>query len=398
MIELRGKYNYAYVYADSVDNESASQIIELLNQPAAEGRKIRIMPDVHPAAGCTVGTTMTVKDKAIPDLVGTDIGCGMEVTYLAEKEIDFEKLDEVIRRCVPAGAQVRRRAHKFGDMTDLSQLKCAKHIQTERAKLSLGTLGGGNHFIEVDRSEDGTLLLVVHSGSRRLGVETARYYRKAALEQCVKTKAEMMVLQLKLQGREEETEKELKRFYQSRKIPERLAYCEGQLLEDYLHDMKIVQKFAQLNRKAITQTILSECDLTETDCFTTVHNYIDTENMILRKGAVSAQKGERLIIPMNMRDGALICVGKGNPDWNFSAPHGAGRAMNRAQAKAELSVDEFRREMKGVYSTSVGQSTVDESPMAYKPMRAITDNIFETAEIKEIVKPVYNFKSGGANN
>lgn len=392
MIELRGKYNVAYVYTDIIDNESVSQIIEILNQPMSEGQTIRLMPDVHAGAGCTIGTTMTVGDKIIPNLVGVDIGCGMEVTYLNETEIDFAKLDAVIRQCVPSGMAVRQRAHSYHKQIDLSRLVCAKHVDTEYAKMSLGTLGGGNHFIEVDKSENGKLLLVVHSGSRHLGTDVARYYQKAAYADINKRAAEMLVLQLKLEGRDKDIEQELKRFAGTR-IPKDLAYCEGQLFEDYIHDMKIVQQFAVLNRKAITETIMTECGLTMSHGFTTIHNYLDTDKMILRKGAVSAQKGERLIIPMNMRDGALICIGKGNADWNYSAPHGAGRLMSRGEAKQLIDIEEYQKCMQGIFSTSVGQSTIDESPMAYKPMQSIIDNIGDTVEIEEIVKPVYNFKA-----
>ena len=392
MIELRGKYNVAYVYTDVIDQESISQIIEILNQPMAEGQTIRMMPDVHAGAGCTIGTTMTVGDKIIPNLVGVDIGCGMEVTYLNEREIDFNKLDNVIRQCVPSGMAVRSRAHGYFKQIDLNSLKCANRVSLEYAKMSLGTLGGGNHFIEVDKAENGQLLLVVHSGSRHLGKEVALYYQKAAFANLNKKAAEMLILQLKLQGRENDIENELKRFGGA-KIPKDLAYCEGQLFDDYVHDMKIVQQFAVLNRKAITQTILSECGLSASGEFTTIHNYLDTEKMILRKGAVSAQKGERLIIPMNMRDGALICVGKGNPEWNYSAPHGAGRLMSRGEAKQLISIEEFEQSMQGIFSTSVGQSTIDESPMAYKSMQTIIDNVGDTVDIEEIVKPVYNFKA-----
>ena len=397
MIELRGKYNVAYVYTDIVDQDSISQVIELLNQPMSQGQTVRMMPDIHAGAGCTIGTTMTVGDKIIPNLVGVDIGCGMEVTYLKQDQIDFAKLDNVIRNCVPSGMSVRNRAHSYFKQIDISAMRCAKKVDLEYAKLSLGTLGGGNHFIEVDKTKDGQLMLVVHSGSRHLGTEVARYYQKAAFIDLNKRGAEMLVLQLKLAGREREIEQELKKYHGA-KIPKDLAYCEGELMDAYVHDMKIVQEFAKLNRKAITQTILEQCCLTATDSFTTIHNYLDTDNMILRKGAVSAQKGEKLIIPMNMRDGALICVGKGNPEWNYSAPHGAGRLVNRGAAKANFSLEEFEQSMKGIYSTSVGQSTIDESPMAYKPMQSIIDNVGDTVEIKQIVKPVYNFKASENND
>lgn len=396
MIELRGKYNVAYVYTDVIDQESISQIIEILNQPMSQGQKIRLMPDVHAGAGCTIGTTMTVGDKVIPNLVGVDIGCGMEVTYLKETDIDFGELDSVIRKSVPSGMAVRNRAHSYFKQIDLKSLRASKRVDVEYAKMSLGTLGGGNHFIEVDKAENGQLLLVVHSGSRHLGTEIARYYQKAAFADLNKRAREMLTLQLKLEGREKDIEKELQRFSGAR-IPQDLAYCEGQLFDDYVHDMKIVQEFATWNRKAITETILNECGLTAEGGFTTIHNYLDTENMILRKGAVSAQKGERLIIPMNMRDGALICIGKGNPEWNYSAPHGAGRLMSRGEAKQLISMDEYQQSMQGIFSTSVGQSTLDESPMAYKPMQSIIDNVGDTVEIEEIVKPVYNFKASENN-
>ena len=395
MIELRGKYNVAYVYTDLVDQESISQIIELLNQPMSEGQTIRMMPDVHAGAGCTIGTTMTVGSKLVPNLVGVDIGCGMEVCYLAEKDIDFAKLDKIIRSCIPSGMAIRDRVHKYYKQIDLNELLCSNQVDIERAKLSLGTLGGGNHFIEVDKAQNGQLLLVIHSGSRHLGNEVAKYYQRAAHKSLSKVGVDRIILQLKLEGREKEIEQELKK-YQGSKIPSHLAYCEGDLFDAYIHDMKIVQEFARLNRKAMANTILTEYGLTLTDCFTTVHNYIDTDKMIVRKGAVSAQKGERLIIPMNMRDGALICVGKGNPEWNYSAPHGAGRLISRGQAKQEIALDEFVASMEGIYSTSVGQSTIDESPMAYKPMQSILDNIGKTVDVVEIVKPVYNFKASEA--
>ncbi len=392
MIELRGKYGTAIVYADIADEESISQIIELCNQPMSEGQKIRMMPDVHAGAGCTVGTTMTVGDKIVPNLVGVDIGCGMEVSYLAQKDIDFALLDEAVRRSVPSGAETRAFAHKYAKDISLKELRCYKNVDIDYARLSLGTLGGGNHFVEVDRDSQGRLMLVVHSGSRHLGLEVATYYQKLAYKTLARQSDYLIIQQLKAEGRNSEIEKALKTNARLR-VPEHLAYCEGGLFDDYVHDMKIVQKFAELNRKAITDSIVSDYGLNVTDSFTTVHNYLDTENMILRKGAVSAQKGEKLIIPINMRDGALICIGKGNAEWNFSAPHGAGRLFSRGKAKTELSLTEFEEQMKGIYSTSVGQSTLDESPMAYKPMQSIIDNVADTVEITDIVKPLYNFKS-----
>ncbi len=393
MQEYRGKYNSATVFTDIVDGETVSQIIQLLNSPIAEGQKIRLMPDVHAGNGCTVGTAMTIGGKLAPSLVGADIGCGMEVAFLAEKDVDCARLDEAVHSALPQGRGLRRYVHRCAKEAALDKLVCAKRIDLQAAELSMCTLGGGNHFVEMDRRNDGTLVLVIHSGSRRLGLEVARLYQRSAMDYMRKTRAEMTSLQLQLQGRDDEIEQQLHRLNQQ-KISEQFAYLEGQLLQDYLHDMRIVQRFAQLNRRAIAQEILRGCGLTATDRFDCVHNYVDTDNMILRKGAVSAQKGERVIIPLNMRDGALLCVGKGNDDWNCSAPHGAGRIMNRARAKKELSVEEFRRTMQGIFSTTVGEGTLDESPMAYKSAQSIVDNIGDTVDIAETVRPVYNYKSG----
>ena len=368
MIELRGKYASAKVFTDLVDNESISQVIQFLNQPFAEGQTVRMMPDIHPGAGCTIGTTMTIGDKVVPNLVGSDIGCGMEVVYLDSDEIDFERFDSIIRSKVPYGYEKRAVPHKFMKNFDLTRLKCYFDLEAGgEGNFTLGTLGGGNHFIEVNRTSDGDLILVVHSGSRRIGADVCEYYQNQAL-------------------------KEFKRFHNYASSKD-LIYCEGRLFEDYLHDMKIMQEYAVLNRKAIVESILSEYGMDYTKTFTTIHNYIDLDKMILRKGAVSAKKDETLIIPINMRDGSLICKGKGNSDWNYSAPHGAGRLLRRSQAKHELSLDEYVDAMKGVFSTSVNQSTIDESPMVYKPIEAILNNVDDTVKIIDIVKPVYNFKA-----
>jgi len=399
MIELKGKYNTAKVYTDVVDQPAISQVIELLNQEFTGGSRIRMMPDIHAGAGCTIGTTMTITDKIVPNLVGVDIGCGMEVAVLKEDHLDLEKLDDVIRDRVPSGFEIRTDAHRYAGAVDLRRLCCAKNTDLLRAEKSVGTLGGGNHFIEVDRDEEGRLYIVVHSGSRHLGLEVANYYQEAgwkALDRKDDASAERLIAELKAAGRQKEIQKELERMKKTRfaTVPKALAYVEGTIFDDYIHDMKIVQRFAELNRQTIMDEIVSGMGLHVDDSFTTIHNYIDTDAMILRKGAVSAKARERLLIPINMRDGSLLCVGKGNEDWNYSAPHGAGRLMSRAQAKESFSVEEFQEEMKGVYSTSVSRSTLDECPMAYKGMEDIVKNIGPTVDIVSVIKPIYNFKAG----
>ncbi|WP_407424568.1 RtcB family protein [Methanobrevibacter sp.] len=368
MFELKGKYATAKVFSDDVDNDSISQVIQFLNQPIAEGQKIRMMPDIHAGIGCTIGTTMTISDKVVPNLVGSDIGCGMEVFYLDTNEIDFERLDGIIRSKVPYGYNRSVVPHHFMKDFDLTELRCYFKLEAGgEGNFYLGTLGGGNHFIEVNRTKDDELILVIHSGSRRIGADVCEHYQNQSL-------------------------KEFKRFHNMASDKD-MIYCEGKLFDDYIHDMGIMQDYASLNRKAIAETILSEYGMDYTKHFTTVHNYIDMDRMILRKGAVSADKGETLIIPINMREGSLICKGKGNPDWNYSAPHGAGRLYRRSQAKQMFSLDEFERAMEGIYSTSVGKDTLDESPMAYKPMSSIVENVAGSVDIVDVVKPVYNFKA-----
>lgn len=400
MLTLQGKYNTAAVYASIVENEAISQIIELLNQQFTENRHIAIMPDVHAGAGCVIGTTMTIKDKAVPNLVGVDIGCGMETVKLKEHDVDLKKLDEFIRSDIPSGAEIRAHRHAYAKEVKLKDLQCIDHVNIDRAKLSLGSLGGGNHFIEVDKDENDALYLIIHSGSRHLGVETAKFYQNEAYRRLSKpdrSEIKKIVDDLKEQGRQSEIEGAVKDYYGSVPIiPKELAYCEGSLFDAYIHDMKIVQHFAELNRKAMVDEIIKGLDLHIDEQFTTIHNYIDTDNMILRKGSVSAQKGERLLIPINMRDGSLICIGKGNPDYNFSAPHGAGRLMSRSKAKESFTVESYQEEMRGIYTTSVNQATLDECPMAYKPLESIIENIGETVDIAGRIKPVYNFKASDA--
>lgn len=399
MIILNGKYNSAKVFTEIIDEGAIAQIIELCNQPISENSSIRIMPDVHAGAGCTIGTTMTVSDKIIPNLVGVDIGCGMETIRLKEKHIEVQKLDKLIYEKIPSGFEIRRKAHRYIEKIDLAKLYCYKHIDPLRAEMSIGTLGGGNHFIEADKGSDGSIYIVIHSGSRHLGVETAKYYQNEAyrrLNNSSEKEVNELIERLKAEGKEKQIQSEIKKLTSTKhtNVPKHLAYCDGELFEQYIHDMKIVQQFAFLNRQAMMDEIIKGMGFHVTERFSTIHNYIDTDKMILRKGAVSAESGEKLLIPVNMRDGSLICTGKGNPDWNCSAPHGAGRLMSRSQAKESFTVSEFKKQMKGIYTTSVNQQTLDECPMAYKSIEDIVDNIGDTVEINDIIKPIYNFKAG----
>lgn len=398
MKEVTGKYGSAKIFTDLVEEKAIEQITALLDQEFIDGSKVRIMPDVHAGAGCTIGTTMTVKDKCCPNLVGVDIGCGMLTTMLGDKDIDLEKLDRVIREYIPSGFNIRNKEHLYIRNTHLDDLICRKHVDIERAKRSLGTLGGGNHFIEVDRDDDGYLYLVIHSGSRHLGLEVAKYYQQCAEEQLCgsyKTTVKELINSLKAQGRYSEIADEVNKLkFSTTKIPKDLSYVSDRLFDDYIHDMKIVQEYAKWNRIAMTDVIRNHMSLSSVEDFETIHNYIDTDDMILRKGAVSAKKGELLLIPINMRDGSLLCYGKGNPDWNYSAPHGAGRLMSRSAAKKVFSVDDFTKSMDGIYTTSVGNETLDECPMAYKPIDSIINNVGDTVDIYKIIRPIYNFKAG----
>lgn len=401
MFDLNGKYATARIFTDNIENEAISQIYELCNQEFVKDCKVRIMPDVHAGKGCTIGTTMEIKDKVVPNLVGVDISCGMLCIRLKEKEIDFKKLDDIIRNHIPSGMNVREKAIDRSEIRKigLQKLKCINNINMDRAEKSLGSTGGGNHFVEIDIDEEQNLYLVIHSGSRYLGKQVAEYYQKIATNDLTNNTKEKIALieKLKNEGREKEIEYALKVFDKP-KIPSHLAYLEGIHLKNYLYDVGIIQKYAHINRKTIANEIITRMGLTIEEEFTTCHNYIDLDNMILRKGAISAQKGEKLIIPINMRDGSIIGIGKGNPDWNYSAPHGAGRIMSRSKAKELVSLEEFEKSMNGVWTTSVCQSTIDESPMAYKPIEEIVENIKDTVTIERIIKPVYNFKANGADS
>lgn len=396
MIELKGKYTTAKIFTDLVDEKSIEQVKTLLDQEFVTGSKIRMMPDIHAGAGCTIGTTMTVGGKICPNLVGVDIGCGMLTVKLSKLcKMDLEKLDRVIRKYIPAGFNIRDREHDFIKRTRLGELDCYDIVDINRAKLSLGTLGGGNHFIELGRDDEGYLYLVVHTGSRHLGVEVAEYYQNwgyETMKQDYKNRREYLIDQLKTEGRKKDISKELAGLKFD--TPKDLCTIGGKLFISYINDMQIVQEYAKWNRIAIATEIIEHMGWETIDDFETVHNYIDTDDMILRKGAVSAEKGELLLIPINMRDGSLICRGKGNPDWNYSAPHGAGRLYGRMEAKRRFSVEEYRESMNGIFTTSVGDDTLDECPMAYKPMEAIVDSIGDTVDILKVIKPVYNFKAG----
>lgn len=399
MVIVKGKYNKAKVYTDVVEDEAIAQIQAMCDSKVFKGAKIRIMPDVHSGSGCTIGTTMTILDKVVPHMVGVDIGCGMEVVELAEKEIDFQALDEYIRAHIPSGMEHRKKRHAYSYQVPLEDLYCAAKVDIGKGYLSVGSLGGGNHFIEVDKDDEGRLYLVVHSGSRHLGLEVANYYQDAAKKYHTYGKGGVqgLIERMKAEGRTSEIQATVEALKKEAETPKEdeyeYLYLEGELFDAYLHDMQIMQTFADLNRRAMTDGILRGLNLTEVSRFTTVHNYIDVKRKILRKGAVSARKGERLLIPINMRDGSLICIGKGKMSWNYSAPHGAGRLMSRTKAKKTLTMEEFTREMAGIYSTSVCENTLDESPMAYKKLEDIVDNVGPTVDIERRVYPVYNFKA-----
>lgn len=400
---IYGKYNSAKVFTNVFEETAEEQIQTLCNQEFVKDSVICIMPDVHAGAGCTIGTTMTIKDKIVPNLVGVDISCGVTVAELSTGNLDLQVVDDVIRSNIPAGMNIRDIPLKQAETIPLNNLKCASHVNLDRAKKSIGTLGGGNHFCEVDKDNDGKYYLVVHTGSRNLGKQVAEYYQNEAWKQLTSkanNSLKNLIDALKADGKESEISDALKNAKNDMAdIPKQLAYAEGELFDDYIHDMCILQEYATLNRNMIVSEIIEgyakiKTKIDVVDMFTTTHNYIDTENMILRKGAVSAQKGEKLIIPINMRDGSLICIGKGNPEWNYSAPHGAGRLFSRGATKKRFSLDDYKKSMDGIYTTSVSEETLDECPMAYKKMSDIVDNIRETVNIIKTIKPVYNFKAG----
>lgn len=390
-MKIKGKYAEAEVFINNLEQETVNQIIELCNQELAQDTNIRIMPDAHAGAGCVIGTTMCIKDKIIPNIVGVDIGCGMLVLKLDTDFINLEKLDKIIKENIPSGKSVRNERHKYA--YSIGRLLKAKRVDTMRGELSIGTLGGGNHFIEVNKDDEGCLYLVIHSGSRNIGKQTADYYQELAYKTLTNnTKQKQAIIdRLLKEGKKHLIQKALEKVDKPN-IPKGMAYVEGASFDNYIHDMGILQEYAMVNRNAIAETILEKLDIRVVEKFQTIHNYIDMETMILRKGAVRANKDERLIIPMNMRDGSLICIGKGNEDWNYSAPHGAGRTMSRKKAKESIKMEDFVESMDGIYSSCITPGTLDESPMAYKPMEDIIDNIGDTVSVEKIIKPVYNFK------
>lgn len=363
MIEIKGTHNRALVFTDTIEDTTKQQVEQLCNLPFLQDTKIRMMPDLHAGKGCTVGTTMTITDKVVPNFVGVDLGCGMICVKLSlqKEEINFEKLDKTIKKNVPSGTRIRNKEHRH--TMEIPFAEVAAPINEQRARLSLGTLGGGNHFIELNEGTDGSIYLVIHSGSRNLGKQIAEHYQNIAHQTL------------------------------GDQIHKDLAYVEGDNMKDYLHDLSIAQKYAALNRKTMVDVICRGMNWKIQSEFDTIHNYIDLENMILRKGAISAQDGEVVIIPMNMRDGSLICRGKGNPEWNYSGPHGAGRLMSRSQARKQISFEDFQTSMKDVWTTSVVTSTLDEAPFAYKDMKDILAHIDDTVDVLEVIKPLYNYKA-----
>lgn len=378
------------VFAKTIEDEALRQIKELAECQAYKGNKIRIMPDTHAGAGCTIGTTMVITDKITPNLVGVDIGCGMLCVSLKEPITDFAAFDKHLREVMPSGFSIHDTPVCDVDLWTkrLNGMRCREAFDMDYALRSLGSLGGGNHFVEINEDKDGKQWLVIHCGSRNLGVKVANHYQKVAEKMCAKPEGlDGIIAKLKAEGREREIADTIKSL---KKVPKDLAYVSGKAFDDYIHDMRICQEYASHNRMLIAERLLG---VREFDHFQTIHNYIDCDNMILRKGAVSAQLGERLIIPMNMRDGSLICVGKGNGDWNNSAPHGAGRLMSRRKAKETLSLADFERSMDGIFTTSVCQDTIDEAPMAYKPTEEIVECVKDSVDIVDIIKPVYNFKA-----
>lgn len=398
MMEIKGKVNTALCFAKVIEDEAVEQIRRMCDYEFTAGSRIRIMPDVHAGKGCTIGTTMTVTDKAVPNVVGVDIGCGMYTVCLGRVDIDMARMDAAAHY-IPSGMNVwESRQERF----DLSNLRCFRDLKdTKRLERSLGTLGGGNHFIEIDQAADGSKYLVIHSGSRNLGKQAAELYQNLAIDlnsgkEEYFAAREAIIAEYKAAGRRNEIQKALKELKWNEgkaAIPEDLCFVYGKYLEDYLRDVEICQRFARESRELMAKIILQRLGLEAIDAFHTIHNYIDTGEMILRKGAIAAHKGERVLIPINMRDGSVLAVGKGNPEWNFSAPHGAGRIMSRTAAKERLNLDEYRREMAGVYTTSVSEATLDEAPMAYKSLSDIIDVIGESVDIIEVLKPIYNFKA-----
>ena len=397
-LEIKGKVNTAICYAKVVEQDAIEQIRRMCDYEFTEGSQIRIMPDVHSGKGCTIGTTMTVVNKAVPNIVGVDIGCGMLTINIGKNSIDFEKLDAAAHY-IPSGMNVwEGRKERF----DLEELRCYRELKrTKWLERSLGTLGGGNHFIEVDEAVDGTKYLIIHTGSRNLGKQVAEIYQQLAVDlnkgkETYFQQREEIIRTYKEQGRRNDIQAALEKISWVKRettIPEDLCHLYGKYFEDYLQDVEICQRFAKRNREMIAEILMDKAGLAGIDAFHTIHNYIDTDEMILRKGAIAAHEGEKVLIPINMRDGSVLAIGKGNAEWNYSAPHGAGRVMSRTKAKNSLNMEEYKETMAGVYTTSVSEATLDEAPMAYKRLEDIIDVIQESVEIIDVMKPIYNFKA-----
>ena len=403
MKQITGRYATAIVYTDIIEETATEQIRQLCDQSFVEGCRIRIMPDVHAGTGCVIGFTADLGERVIPSIVGVDIGCGMLTVDLGKEPVDYAQLDQVVRRYIPAGSEIHETpAAQFPRLRDLliyNKLRSLSWIEN-----SLGTLGGGNHFIEVDVDDEGNHYLVIHTGSRNLGKQVAEYYQDRAYDILYgkvqkEEQRRALIAEYKASGRTAELEQALQNFHMEieAQIPRNLCYLTGDARSAYLHDMKICQEYAAMNRRIIADRILTNLlgrGLDTFRSFQTIHNYIDHETNIIRKGAVSAKKGEKLLIPINMRDGSLLCIGKGNPQWNCSAPHGAGRLFSRGAARQNFTVEDYAQQMNGIYTTSVSEETLDECPMAYKPIESIVSNVAPTVEILKVIRPVYNFKAG----
>ena len=404
-MRIQGAYAEAVCFAEIVEEEALEQIRRMCDQPFTEGCRVRIMPDVHAGKGCTIGTTMTVRGRVVPNVVGVDIGCGMYSVRLSSRSPDLARVDEAAR-FIPSGFGVWEGRQEHFDLTGL---RCFRSLRdSRRLERSLGTLGGGNHFIEIDRDSGGNCWLVIHSGSRNLGTQVAEYYQRLAVD-LMRGKGEFfrardqLIASMKAEGRRSGIQaalKQLEKEWEARPrpdagVPDELCWLSGSSMEDYLHDVAVCQRFARRSRELMAEILLDRTGLRPEESFHTVHNYIDTDEMILRKGAIAAHRGERVLIPVNMRDGSILAVGRGDPEWNFSAPHGAGRLMSRSAAREQLSMDAFRQAMQGIYTTSVSESTLDESPMAYKSLSAILSVIGTSVDVLDIMKPIYNFKASG---
>ncbi len=400
ILEIKGEFATALCYAKIIDERAIEQLRNLCDSEFSKGSKIRIMPDVHAGKGCTIGTTMTITDKLVPSIVGVDIGCGMYAVNMGKIDIDLDKLDRVVHS-LPSGMDVWDEPR---ESFELSGLNCYKKLERlKRIECSVGTLGGGNHFIEVDEASDSVKYLVIHSGSRNLGKQVAEIYQNMAINEAKgivnyeKERAEI-IEKLSAVGEHTRIQQELDKLkyklqYAIAANKPDLCYLTADNLKAYLEDIKIVQEFAKRNREIMADFILEKMEIKPIDAFHTIHNYIDTDEMIVRKGAVSAKLGERLLIPINMRDGSILAIGKGNPEWNFSAPHGAGRLMSRSKAIESLDMEEYKLSMQAVYTSSVNDKTLDEAPMAYKSIEDIVSMIGDTVDIVDIMKPIYNFKA-----